>query len=360
MSRQLKFVLITLAVLLLFFYAVRDILLPFVLGITFAYLLDPLANQLQKKGIPRNWATVFLTICFFILCGIAAITLLPLLFDQLNKFSAQLPQFYRDFDRQIVPLISAKLNKLSPDIADKLHFQSKDIADKISTVVNNSLSGLFASGISILNFASLILITPVVTFYMLRDWDRFVKKIDHLLPRHYAPTIREQVKKIDDTIAAFIHGQLNACIIMGFVYAVTLTLIGLNFGLIIGFITGLLIFIPFVGFIIGAGTGILVAYFQYPSEPQQVIFVAGTFLIIHLVESNLITPRIVGGKIGIHPAWLIFGMLAGGSLLGMVGVILSVPMTAIIGVLVRFAIEQYSISGFYNSKKTATKAKAKK
>jgi len=312
-------------------------------------LLDPLADKMQKKRIPRGIATIVLTLIFFILCGIVCVTLIPLLFDQLHKFSAQLPQFYRDFDKQVVPMLTEKLNKINPEIARKLHFESKDISEKVSGLINGSLTGLFSSGVSVLNFISLILITPIVTFYMLRDWDVFVAKIDGLLPRHYAPVIRQQVRKIDDTIAAFIHGQLNACFVMGLVYAVSLTIIGLNFGFIIGFVTGLLIFIPFVGFLVGIGVGLLVAYFQYAGNPQAVMFVAAVFLIIHVVESNLITPKIVGGKIGIHPAWLIFGMLAGGSLLGVVGVILSVPLTAIIGVLVRFAIEQYSVSGYYNS-----------
>lgn len=351
MSRQLKFLIIIFLLILVFLYSISDILLPFVLGLTFAYLLDPVADRIQARKIPRHWATLIITVVFFTVISVAGVLLLPIIFEQLGEFFRQLPKFYRQFDRQIVPMILERIRDVNPMIASKFHIESKDISEHLNTIINNSIGGLFASGVNLLNFLSLILITPIVTFYMLRDWDLFVAKMYSLLPQDYAPTIKEQIKKIDDTIASFIHGQLNVCILMGLVYGLTLTLIGLNFGFIIGLFTGLLIFIPFLGFLTGATIGVLVAYFQYPNDISQVMFIAGVFITIHVVEANLISPKIIGGKIGIHPAWLIFGMLAGGSLLGLVGVIISVPMTAIVGVLVRFALEQYSTSGFYITSK---------
>ena len=347
MTKQLKFLIAAFVLILLFLYAVSDILLPFVLGILCAYSLDPLARKLKKMGVSRSISTVILTMIFFTIVITAAVTLLPVLLDQIHGFFQQLPAFYKQFDEKLVPLIAAELNKINPEIANKLHFESADISKKLSAIIASSIDGVFKSGMSVINFLSLVLITPIVTFYLLRDWNKFVKKIDTLLPRKYAPVIRQQFREIDDTIASFIHGQLNACILMSLVYAICLSIAGLDFGIIIGVVTGLLIFIPFVGFIFGAGTGILVAYFQYPESPEQVLLIAATFFAIHLAEANIISPKIVGGKIGIHPAWLIFGMLAGGSLLGFVGVIISVPATAVIGVLVKFAISEYSHSEFY-------------
>lgn len=355
MSRQLKFLITIFVLILVFLYSVSDILLPFVLGMTFAYLLDPLADRMEERGISRRLSTLIITVFFFTVGVVACITLLPLIADQVTDLFHQLPTFYQRFDKQIVPLITEKLRALNPSLASQFNIESKDISDHLNAALSKSITDIFASGVSVLNFMSLILITPVVTFYMLRDWDRFVAKIDSLLPRDYAPVIREQVRKIDNTIAAFIHGQLNACILMGLVYALALSLVGLKFGLLIGLCTGLLIFIPFIGFLTGMTVGILVAYFQFPEDPERVMFIAGVFIAIHVVEANMITPRIIGGQIGIHPAWLIFGMLAGGSLLGLVGVIISVPLTAIIGVLVRFALEQYSVSGFYATKRIRAK-----
>ena len=359
MSRQLKFLIVIFLLILVFLYSISDILLPFVLGLTFAYLLDPVADRLQERGFSRRWSTMIITILFFTLITAATVLLLPVIFEQMADLFRELPKFYRQFDKQIVPVITKKISSVNPMIASKFHIQAKDISQHLNTIINNSIGGIFASGVTILNFLSLILITPIVTFYMLRDWDLFVQKMYSLFPQDYAPTIRQQITKIDDTIASFIHGQLNVCILMGLVYGVTLTLVGLNFGFIIGLFTGLLIFIPFIGFLTGASIGVAVAYFQYPLDLQQVEFVAGVFIVIHLVEANIISPRIIGGRIGIHPAWLIFGMLAGGSLLGIVGVIISVPMTAIVGVLVRFALEQYSTSGFYITS-TPKRKKAKK
>ena len=355
MSRQLKFLIIIFVLILVFLYSVSNILLPFVLGLTFAYLLDPVADRMEARRVPRHWATLIITIVFFTTISVACVLLLPVILEQFGEFYRQLPKFYKQFDKQIVPLILEHVREVNPIIASKFHIESKDISQHLNMILNNTFGGLFASGVSILNFLSLILITPIVTFYMLRDWDIFIAKVYSLFPQDYAPTIREQLKKIDDTMTSFIHGQLNVCILMGLVYGVTLTMLGLNFGFIIGLFTGILIFIPFLGFVTGAIIGVLVAYFQYPNDLSQVMFIGATFVTIHVVEANLISPRIIGGRIGIHPAWLIFGMLAGGSLLGMVGVIISVPLTAITGVLVRFALEQYSASGFYITTKPRRK-----
>lgn len=198
-----------------------------------------------------------------------------------------------------------------------------------------------------------ILITPVVAFYLINDWHEITKRLDNLLPRAYAETIREQVNIIDRTLAGFVRGQVNVCIIMGLFYGIGLTIVGLKFGIIIGLITGILAIIPYVGFMFGLLIGLGVAFFQFGTlHPMLMVF--GVFMIGQIIEGNVITPRLVGEKVGLHEVWIIFGLLAGATLFGFVGVLLAIPITAVIGVLLRFAVKRYLQSDIYSSAQTPT------
>ena len=193
----------------------------------------------------------------------------------------------------------------------------------------------------------------------MRDWAGFKAKVDELLPRQYEAKIKEQVTKIDNTVSAFLRGQLNVCIILGVYYAIGLTLAGLNFGMLIGFGAGVLSFVPFVGVLIGVIFGLVVAFFQFDGDIIRIGIVGAVFAVGQIAEGNFLTPKIVGDKIGVHPAWLIFGMLAGGSLLGLTGIILAVPLTAIINVLIQFAVEEYEKSDYYSGGKAEIRRQEK-
>jgi predicted PurR-regulated permease PerM len=226
----------------------------------------------------------------------------------------------------------------------------KSAATNISGVmvklVGDFLTGVLQSGIAILNLLSLILITPIVAFYLLRDWDKVVRRLDTYLPRRHAQTIREQLAIIDDTLAGFVRGQINVCLILGTFYAVGLSLAGLKFGILIGLATGLLVIFPYVGLMVGMGAGLTLAFFQFDTL-QPVFTVLGVFVIGQMMEGYFFTPKLVGEKVGLHPVWVIFGMLAGAALFGFVGILLAVPATAVIGVLIRFAMQQYLHSQYY-------------
>jgi predicted PurR-regulated permease PerM len=191
---------------------------------------------------------------------------------------------------------------------------------------------------------------------MLRDWDDIVARFDRLLPRPYEHVIREQLSIIDDTLAGFIRGQLNVCLLMSIVYGLGLTLVGLKFGIIIGLAAGLLVIVPYVGFLICFLIGMGVAFFQFDSM-QDVGMVLAVFVAGQIIESNFVTPKLVGEKVGLHPVWIIFGMLAGASLFGFVGVLLAVPLTAVAGVLIRFATARYLESSYYNGEPKKAKPK---
>ena len=214
------------------------------------------------------------------------------------------------------------------------------------TGITGLLAGLWSGGVAFLQLLSLVIITPVVAFYLLRDWDRIVEHLDSLLPVAAAPTIREQLRKIDDTISAFVRGQAIVCLILGAYYAVALTLIGLPFGLLVGIGAGLISFIPYIGAAAGLIVGLVIAYTHF-DQWTPIIGVAAVFLAGQTVESYVLTPRLVGDRVGLHPVWIMFALLAGGALFGFTGVLLAVPAAAVIGVLLRFAIARYRDSDLY-------------
>ena len=347
-NRQLTFLFCAFALLCVFLYAVSNILLPFVLGILVAYLLDPVVDRLEARRFNRGYSSAFVLVLFYSIIATVCILVVPLIMEQIEDFIVKIPKYYSDLNQQVIPAFKNRLNRISPMLASQFDTKAKQFPNTITQVVGISLFGrIFQSSLWLINLISLILITPVVSFYLLRDWDLSLAKLYALLPQNYAPIIKKQARKIDDTISAFLRGQLTICILLGVFYAIALSLVGLNFGFIIGLATGMLTFIPYIGLFVGGIGGILIALLQYGDDWKNIGVVALIFAGGAGVEGTFITPRLMGNRIAVHPAWLIFGMLAGGSLLGFLGVLISVPMTAIVAVLLRFAIENYEQSSYY-------------
>lgn len=332
--------------LLVFFYLVKGILLPFVVGLGAAYFLDPAADRLEKWGCSRTSATALITLGFFFLLCSAIAALTPLLYQQFSGLLQELPAYIQVVQQAYLPKIQELLDALGngQDAQEALSGISGNIAEATSGLI----SGVVASSSVIVSLASMLLLTPVVTFYLLRDWDQLVARVDDLLPREQAPVIREQVSKIDDTLASFVRGQMNVCAILGAFYAVALSLVGLKFGVLIGMAAGMLVIIPYVGTVVSATLALGVAYMQFP-DLADVALVGVVFVFGQMLEGYFLTPKLVGDRVGLHPVWVIFGMLAGAALFGFVGVLLAVPVSAVIGVLVRFAIEQYKQSEAYGA-----------
>ena len=208
------------------------------------------------------------------------------------------------------------------------------------------LKGLINNGFALINLISLLLVTPVVAFYMLRDWDKFVEKVDALLPRKSKKTIREQFRQIDRALSGFIRGQFSVCVILGTYYSIGLKLVGLELGILVGFLAGLISFIPYVGSISGFVVSVVLALAQF-NDYTKVLEVIAVFVIGQFVEGNFLTPKLVGDNVGLHPVWVMFALLAGGVLLGFLGLMIAVPVAAIIGVLTRYAINNYKKSNLY-------------
>ena len=336
-TKRIWFWLAIVAGFFLFLYLIRSILLPFVVGVLTAYFLDPAADKLEEWGLSRNIATALITISFFGLIAIVATLLAPVMAEQIGGLMQELPRYFY----QAQQFVYSKLDSLP------ITGERANLNDAALNAIQEFIKRLVQSGLVVVNVVSLLVITPVVAFYMLRDWDKLVAEIDELLPRKHKATIEEQMRKIDATLAGFIRGQSNVMVILGTFYAVGLSLAGLQFGIVIGLLAGFLIIIPYIGAAISGVLAVGVAFIQF-DELWRVGVIAAIFVLGQMLEGNVLTPKLVGSKVGLHPAWIIFGMLAGGALFGFVGILLAVPVTAVIGVLVRFAVEQYKRSDYYS------------
>ncbi len=337
---QIGFWLVGLVIFGLCLYLLRGILLPFVAGMAVAYLLDPTADKLEEWGLSRMWATTLITALFVVVTAGTFLLLLPLLHQQLLDFIDRVPDYVSAARDWLAPLTEALMRRLDADDVARVRDAFAGIPERAVGWALAIVGDVWLSGLAILNLLSLLFITPIVTFYLLRDWDRIVAHIDGLLPRVHAEVIRAQIGLIDSTLAGFMRGQGLVCLILGVFYAVALTALGLDFGLVIGIGAGLVSFVPYFGAISGLVVSVGMALLQF-DDLLRVGAVAGAFVFGQVLEGNFLTPKLVGGRIGLHPVWVVFGALAGAALFGFVGILIAVPVTAVIGVLARFAIERY-------------------
>jgi predicted PurR-regulated permease PerM len=346
LQKQFGFWLSALLAFILFLWFLQDILLPFIAGFVLAYFLDPVADMLERWGLPRVLAT--LVILAIAVAGVVVVALLvvPVLSDQVLKLAQDLPELVR--------VLMVRLDEIMPQAVKDMLARSgnaqgsvADIASKATGWLATLLSSLWSGGMALVNILSLLVVTPIVAFYLLADWDRIVSKIDSLLPRDHLEDVRAIARDIDTAMAGFIRGQGTVCLLLGLFYAVALSLAGLKFGLAIGFGAGMLSFIPYVGALIGGALAIGVGLVQFWPDYGSVLLIVGIFAAGQFIEGNFLSPKLVGGSIGLHPVWLMFALFAFGYVFGFVGLLLAVPMAAAAGVLVRFMIAQYLRSRLY-------------
>lgn len=335
------------AVFLLLISVLRQMLFPFVAGVAIAYFLDPVCDRLERAGMSRTWATVTVTGGFFVLFILILALLVPLLYGQVVQFVENVPHYVSALETKAAALIDPLRGYIASGeaklkVRQFLQANVGEVARIVLRFLGNLVNGLELT----FSLISLFVITPVVSFYLLRDWDLIVAKIDGWLPRDNAATIRQQVRLIDEILSAFVRGQMTVCLLLGLFYGISLTLAGLDFGLVLGLATGLVSFVPYFGLFIGFVVGIALALAQFDSL-VHVGVVAAIFAVGQVLEGNFVTPKLVGDRVNLHAVWIIFALLAGGALFGFVGVLLAVPSAAVIGVLVRFGLAQYSQSQMY-------------
>ena len=349
--RQIRFWLITAALLVLFIYMFSEILLPFVAGMVLAYFLDPVADRLERTGLSRTAATFLILIAFVVSLTIAMIILIPVLASQLAGFLGKLPEYLA----QLQTLVT----NFNPEwLEQRFGLDAGSLREGLSSLLTSGVGffttvfeSIWSSGVALFSIAGLFVVTPVVAFYMLLDWDRMVAAVDSWVPRDHVETVRKIFSDINTATAGFVRGQGTLCLILGVMYAIGLTLTGLNFGILIGLFAGLISFIPYVGSLVGLVLSVGVAFVQFWPDWTMVAAVAGVFFVGQFIEGNILQPRLVGKSVGLHPVWLMFALFAFGALFGFVGLLIAVPAAAAIAVLVRFAIARYLESPLYKGHK---------
>jgi len=341
-NTQLKAWGIASAVFLIVLWALGDVMLPFVLGAAIAYFLDPVADRLERLGCSRAVSVTIITLVAIVIFVIMALLVIPTLVEQAVALFNTAPDLLRDLRDFLVQRFPTIL-----DNGSTLNQSLSALGDTIKDRGVQLLESVLTSAASLINIAVLFVIVPVVAFYLLYDWDRMIATIDDMLPRDHAAVIRDLAGQIDRTLASFIRGMGTVCLILGTFYAVALMLVGLQFGLVVGAVAGLVTFIPYVGAVLGGALAIGLALFQFWGEWLSIGLVAGIFVLGQVVEGNVLTPKLVGGSVGLHPVWLIFALSVFGMLFGFVGMLVAVPVAAVIGVLARFFIGRYKSSRLY-------------
>ena len=341
-EKQLKYWGIATAVFLVAMWYLGDVILPFVMGGAIAYFLDPVADRLERLGATRAVAVTLITLVAVLIFVVMALLVIPTLIGQTVSLVNTAPQLFSDLQGFLVDRF--------PQIVDEDSVLRKSLVTVGETIQSKGgqlLQGVVTSAASLINVIVLLVVVPVVAFYLLYDWDRLIAHLDTLLPRDHAPVIRQLAGEIDAVLAGFVRGMGTVCVILGTWYAVALMLVGLQFGLVVGAVAGLITFIPYVGAVVGGALAIGLALFQFWGDWLSIALVAGIFVAGQVAEGNFLTPRLVGGSVGLHPVWLIFALSVFGALFGFVGMLVAVPVAAAIGVLARFAVGEYRQSRLY-------------
>lgn len=339
---QLTYWGIAAAIFALALWFLGNVLLPFVIGGAIAYFLDPVADRLERLGLSRMAATGLITVASLLIFIIMALLVIPTLLSQAVQLFNLAPALFRDlqmFVREQMPSVLIE--------GSALHETLLTIGETIRSKGGELLETVLSSALSVINVVVLMVVTPVVAVYLLLDWDRMIAKIDDLLPRDHAPVIRRLAGEIDDTLASFIRGMGTVCLILGTYYAIALMLVGLQFGLVVGFVAGLITFIPYLGALLGGALAIGLGLFQFWGDWVSLAMVAGIFAIGQVVEGNFLTPKLVGGSVGLHPVWLLLALSVFGALFGFIGMLVAVPVAASLGVITRFGVEQYKTGLLY-------------
>ncbi|MCB1336424.1 MAG: AI-2E family transporter [Maritimibacter sp.] len=333
---QLRYWTIAAVVFLVALWFLGDVILPFVLGGAVAYFLDPLADRLENLGLSRLLATAVIAVLALLIFVLLALLVVPTLIAQAVQLVNSAPTLAVNFQNFLTERFPALMDQDSI-LRHSLDSLGQTVQDRGGEFIN----ALISSAMGVFNIVLLLFIVPVVAVYMLYDWDRAVAAVDNLLPRDHVDTIRQIARDIDRTLASFVRGQGTVCLILGAYYGIALMLIGLQFGLVVGVTAGLISFIPYVGALVGGALSIGLALFQFWGDWWWIGAVAAVFFAGQFLEGNILSPNLVGQSVGLHPVWLIFALSAFGSLFGFVGMLVAVPVAAVIGVVVRFFADRY-------------------
>ncbi len=341
-GQQAKYWGIAAAVFLLLMWLMGNVLVPFLVGGAIAYFLDPVADRLERLGFSRAAATATITLVMMLVFVLLVLAVIPTLIQQTSALVKSAPEISRN--------LQIFLTDRFPALTDETSIMRKTLADIAAFIESKGADlaqGVVSSALSVISAIVFIVVVPVVAFYLLLDWDRMVARVDALIPRDHVATVRRLASEIDAVLAGFVRGQLTVCLILGSYYSIALMLAGLQFGLVVGAIAGAVTFIPYVGAIIGGLLAIGLALFQFWGNWLEIGIIVAIFAFGQFIEGNVLTPKLVGKSVGLHPVWLLLALSVFGSLFGFGGMLIAVPVAATLGVLTRFSMSQYQKSLLY-------------
>ena len=347
-GRQLTFWLLTFFVLAAVLWLLHDILLPFVAGIALAYVLAPLADRVERLGMNRTVAALIVVGVLVVALIALMLLLVPLLLQQGVALISHIPGYFKRVKELIVDPNFPWLNWLGTTETGKT---ASDLVGQVATWLMSFSYSLWTGGKALVSFASVLIVMPVVTFYLIRDWHAMIDRVDSWIPVRQRETVRQLGREIDAAIGGFLRGQFGVCLVLGCYYAIGLMLVGLDFALLIGLIAGVITFVPYIGSMTGLMIAVSVAIAQFWPDWKRITLVVAIFLVGQFIEGNIVPPKFVGERVGLHPVWLIFAMFAFGYLFGFVGLLIAVPLGAAIAVLLRFGLRQYFASPLYTGDK---------
>lgn len=324
----------------------KAVLLPFVLGVAVAYLLNPLVNRFGDIGVARAPAALMILGGFLILASAFFGIISPILYRELAQFSKDLPEYIEKFWNIMSPVTALIDEYIGGTDRTKLEELLKQNSGSAVGAANYIVQRLAAGGQAVMDMISVAIFMPIVAYFMMKEWPFITRWISDLMPRHSQGVILGLLKQIDGKISGFVRGQISVALMLGVAYAIALSLAGLKYGFLIGLMSGVLSVIPMVGSAVGLVISVAVAWFQF-GDLSFVMIIAAIFIGGQLIEGNILTPKLVGDSVGLHPLWVFFALLAGGSLLGVLGMFLAVPLAAVIGVLLTFALQRYKESPYY-------------
>jgi len=331
-------------------YVLRAMLLPFVAGLALAYFLDPVADYLEKFGMRRTPAVLIITVVFMGTSVAILLLMAPIIRNQIVSLVHNTPSYIDSGWSVLEPYLELLKHHLPAKQVTAIENAAQGFVGTAFDRIGDILTGVLSRGVAVFSLMSLFVITPVVTIYLLRDWDDIVAKVNDWLPKEEAPAIRAIARDVDLTLAGFLRGQATVCLALATVYGCGLSFVGLEAGLLVGMATGFAAFIPYAGGITGFIVAMTLALFQF-DEWTSIAGVIAVFAVGQVLEGYVLTPRLVGGRIGLHPVWVLFALLAGGTLFGFAGVLVALPVAAIIGVLVRHGLRRYLNSSAYLGQK---------
>lgn len=338
--------LLGLAALMGTLYSLGSILMPFLTGFAGAYALNFPASWLSQRYLSRGIASAFLVLSLIIILVTLMLIALPYLQQQLFLLASSIPPLIEQLFQRVAPTLEHISQDFGTPSAAELKTQVISHLGDVLTWSIRVLTNLLSNGMALANLLSLVILTPVITFYLLKDWPRMIASIDSLLPLKWASQIRHYIVTVDRTLSSYAKGQAIICLILMVLYSTALWAVGLKQGIIVGILTGFMSFIPYIGMLIGYMTSLGISFAGF-TDWSAIGFVTLVFVTISLIEGNVLIPRFIGQKVGLHPVWIIFALLAAGTWFGFMGILMALPITATLGVITRIIIDWYTGTPFY-------------